>query len=90
LVRIPVRNSGGDSVSRGGRKSKVAGGRGGFDRVCSSAWFAEEREKKRERGGHSCAQDGGRRGGDRRALRKTVARARQDSRARLERRVRAG
>jgi hypothetical protein len=62
----------------------------GFDRVCSSAWFAEEREKKRERGGHGCAQDGGRQSGGRRVLGEAVARARQDSKARLDRRARAG
>jgi hypothetical protein len=34
-------------------------------RVCSSTWFAEEKEKERERDGHDCAQDGGQRGGGR-------------------------
>jgi hypothetical protein len=67
-------------------------GRGGSVGFCSSARPVEERERERERGGgHGRAQDGGRRGGDRRCLgRPWRARARQDSKARLERRARSG
>jgi hypothetical protein len=65
-------------------------GRGGSIGFCSSAQLVEEREREREGGGHGRAQGGGRRGGGRRLLGEAVARARQDSKARLERRARSG
>jgi hypothetical protein len=56
------------------KKGQCSWGKRRFGRVCSSTSFAEEKEKKRERDGHGCAQDGGRR-----ALGSTVARAREDT-----------
>jgi hypothetical protein len=53
--------------------------------------MACRREGKEERGGgHDRAQDGGRLGGGRRVLGEAVACARQDIKARLERRARSG
>jgi hypothetical protein len=48
LRRIPARRSGGGSVSRGGRRGKAAGKRGGSIGFCSSAQPIEERGRERE------------------------------------------
>jgi hypothetical protein len=60
--------------------------KGELGRVCSSTGFTEEREKSRGRDGHGCIQDGGRRGGGRRALGSAVAHAREDTGEGLQRR----
>jgi hypothetical protein len=49
LGRIPVRSSGGGSVSRGGRKGKVAGGRGGLIGFVVAPGL-QKRGKRREKG----------------------------------------
>jgi hypothetical protein len=48
LRRNPARRSGGGSVSRGERKGKAAGERGGSIGFCSSARFVEEKERERD------------------------------------------
>jgi hypothetical protein len=64
--------------------------REGLIGFCSSARFVEKRERERGGDGHGRTQDGGRRSGGRRVLGEAVARARQDSKAQLERRARSG
>jgi hypothetical protein len=78
-------------VSRGGRRGKAAGERGGSVGFCSSARLVEERERERERGGQPRPTPG--RWAARwwpAVLGEAMARARQDSKARLERRARSG
>jgi hypothetical protein len=86
LGSIPVRNNGGGSVSRGGRRAMQLREKGKFGQVCSLTGFPEEKKKNRGRDGHGCAPDGGRRGGDRQALGSTVARAGADTGEGLQRR----
>jgi hypothetical protein len=90
LRRIPARRSGGGSVSRGGRRGKAAGKRGGSIGFCSSTQLAKERGREREGAVTAEPRTAGGLVGGRRVLGEAVAHAKQDSKARLERRARSG